>query len=160
MAKQVAASVRDKTSKLAKVLPSLSKKAKKIVTEATILSTIDYCLEIWGEGADTQHRVQVAMNGALREMFGVKKPTDAHVEDLMKEAEWLNVPNRWRQAIIRAMDKMMITRFPEPIWRLLATAPRHRCRHVGSRSEGRAAGARGIERGDLTTHRFTQTVRG
>ena len=93
MAKQVAASVRDKTSKLAKVLPSLSKKAKKIVTEAIILSTIDFRLDIWGESCDTQHRVQVAMNGALREMLGVKKPTDAHVENVMKEAEWLNVPN-------------------------------------------------------------------
>ena len=91
----------------------MSKRTKMIVTKALILSTIDFCIEIWGENGDVQHRVQVAMNGALRALFGIKKAQDAHVDDLLAEAEWLNVPNCWRLGLIRAMDRLLKAKFPE-----------------------------------------------
>ena len=47
------------------------------------------------------------------------------MEDLLAEAEWLNVPNRWRLGLIRAMDRILKAKFPEPIWDLIANAPRH-----------------------------------
>ena len=105
---------------------SKDKRTKKQVTEALIMSTIDFCIEIWGENSDVQHRVQVALNGVLREYLGYKDRQDAHVKDLLEEAGWLNVPNRWRQALIKAMDRIMEHKFPEPIWNLIETTPVHR----------------------------------
>ena len=72
-----------------------------------ILSTIDFCLEILGEDLNIQYIVKVALKGALREYLGIKGRQDAHVDDLLAEAGWLNIYNKWRKALIRSMNKVL-----------------------------------------------------
>ena len=54
MSKKVAQTMEDRSSKLSKLYPLMSKKRKMMVTEALILSTIDFCIEIWGKNSDVQ----------------------------------------------------------------------------------------------------------
>ena len=43
-----------------------------------------------------------------------KEPTlESHVDDLLAETDWLNIPNYWRQGLITAMDRVLKIRFPQ-----------------------------------------------
>ena len=92
--------------------------------EALILSTVRYCLEIWGQRDGVQHTVQVAMNGAMRTFLNVKD-TQTPVEDLLRWADWLSVPNMWRNQVIFTMHRVMDTKIPETVWWFFETAHTH-----------------------------------
>ena len=126
MAERVAGTVRDKTKKLSKILHLLRPKTRKMVMEAVVLSTITYCVEIWCQEEGPQHKVQVALNGALRAYLGIKESDRRHysVEELLSQAEWLNMANQWRLGVVYAMKRLGTNRIPEYVYGFMSRAPR------------------------------------
>ena len=126
MSERVAGTVRDKTKKLSKILHLLRPKTRKTVMEAVVLSTISYCVEIWAQEEGPQHRVQVALNGALRAYLGIKESDRRHysVEELLSQASWLNLANQWRMGVVYALKRLGTNRIPEYVYGFMAHAPR------------------------------------
>ena len=131
---QVAASVKSKVEKLSEVMKHLEFQKRKKVTEAIVLSTLTYCLAIWGYRRKGRKRCQKALNHAIRMVMG----TDARASmtDGMAYLDWLNLDNMWRLEMITAMRRIISTKIPEDVYSIVTgrTGGRYLIRADGLRS--------------------------
>ena len=114
---QVAASVKSKVEKLSEVMKLLDYQRRKRITEAIVLSTVTYCLAIWGFRRKGRKRCQKSLNHAVRMILG----TDARssITDGLAYLDWLNMDNLWRLEQISAMRRIISTRVPESVFAIV-----------------------------------------
>ena len=96
--------VRFKLCNLAKVRPYLTQGRAKQVVESLIHSTINYMGILYLRLPSNQKKVQKLLNKAARLVLQVDQRT--HVEDILRELYWLNVPNMHRYALITSLRRL------------------------------------------------------
>ena len=79
--------------KITKMKPFLNKSQMKILTQALVISSLDYCNALY-YGIDSQlmKQLQVIQNRACRVIFGLKRRDS--VDSFIKELHWLKVEQR------------------------------------------------------------------
>ena len=133
-ATQVVATVKTKVSKLSEVVKILDYPRKKKVTESVVISTISYCLAIWGSRRKLRKKVQVAMNHAVRLVLGLDDR--ASISDGLQTLDWLNLDNLWRLEMVTALMRVRTSKVPAIITDILTkhTSNRYLIRADGLRS--------------------------
>ena len=121
---QVAASVNQKVEKLSTVIRYMDWKNKMDVTEAIILSTVTYCLAVWGWKYEWRKKVQKALNNAVRMLLGGNDRMS--ITDGLQRLGWLNMDNIWRLEQVLAMRRICSTQIPELMFNIITAATNHR----------------------------------
>ena len=132
-ATQVSATVRSKVEKMSKVVKLLDFKHKKRVTESIIVSTLSYCLAVWGFRKKTRTRCQKAFNTAIRMVLDMDSMDS--ISDGLATLGWLNMDNLWRLEQISALRRVCTDHVPMMIYEILT-------RHTQNRYLIRADGLR------------------
>ena len=123
-AKMVAATVRTKVEKLSQVTDIMDWKTRKIVFDAVILSSLTYCLSVWGWRLDWRKIAQKSMNSALRLLTGGTRYT--RIEDMLTQASWLNLDNLWRLESLMSLRRLCESRNSDLMFEVLTRATNHR----------------------------------
>ena len=133
-AKQIAATVKTKVEKLSEVLKLLDYKKRKNVTEAIVISTLSYCLAVWGFRKKCRTRCQKSMNHAIRMVL--QKDNRYSITEGLSVLEWANMDNLWRLEMITATRRILETRIPDTIYSIFTgrTGGRYLIRSDGVRS--------------------------
>ena len=90
--------LRFKLANLSKVRPYLGQRRARLIVESLIHSTINYMAILYLRLPSNQKKVQKLLNRAGR--LVLKADPLSHVEDVLRETYWLNVPNMYRYALI------------------------------------------------------------
>ena len=80
-AKMVVATVKTKVEKLKLLMDIMDWKTRKVVFDAVILSSLTYCLSVWGWRLDCRKIAQKSMSSALRLLTGGTRYT--RIEDML-----------------------------------------------------------------------------
>ena len=96
--------VRFKLSNLSNVRPYLSQDRAKLIMESLIHSTINYMAIIYLRLPSNQKKVQRLLSKAAR--LVLQADPMSHVEDIMNELYWLNVPNMYRYALLTSFRRL------------------------------------------------------
>ena len=114
MCKQLAS----KHKALEKVKGKASFRIMKEVTISHILSTIEFCAEIYLRPRGNQSLIQKKLNSAMRLLLD--EDMDAHVADMLTALDWLNVENMWHWCCIRTLKRIMSYSSQTPyVWNIL-----------------------------------------
>ena len=106
---------------------SLPKAALQPVVNALVISSIRYCISIYGTCSKTEeHRVQKIMNFAARVISGRKKYE--HISDVIKELNWLSVSQLTTYHRVSLVNKVIKTGLPETLHGCITTGD-HRHDH-------------------------------
>ena len=116
---------------------------RKRITESIVLSTLSYCLAIWGFRRKGRKRCQKAMNHAVRMVL----QTDMRSSITMglSYLSWLNMDNLWRLEQISAMRRIVSTRIPATVYSIVTgrSGGRYMIREDGLRSSWRPRNCHG-----------------
>ena len=103
----VAGAVRTKVERLSKVVPFMDWKNAKRVTESLCLSSLSFCLPVWGYTTTVQRICQRAMNKAIRMLIPGGKSQS--MTEGLSALGWLNMTNLWRLEQIFALWRVFST---------------------------------------------------
>ena len=111
----------------------MSFETRKRVVEAVVLSTITFCLAVWGWRLDWRRTVQKAMNSALRMLTGGTRYS--RIEDMLRTADWANLDNLWKLEQVMALRRLCETRNSDLLFGFLTrrTNQRYEIRQDGYR---------------------------
>ena len=101
-AKILSATISTKVEKLAKVMPYLNFKYRKRVVEAIVLSSLMYCLPVWGWNKTVRKTTQKAMNKGIRLI--TQQPEMSSITEQLEIVNWPNMDNLWRLESIMVRD--------------------------------------------------------
>ena len=94
-----------KLKALEKIKHKASFKTMKEVTESLVLSTIDFCSELYLRVPENQSNVQKKLNSAMRLCLDYE--SDYSVRMMLYELSWLNTTNMWRWGSIRTLKRIL-----------------------------------------------------
>ena len=94
-----------KHKELEKVKGKASFRIMKEVTISHILSTIEFCAEIYLQQQSNQSRVQKKLNLAMRLLL--HEDTDPHVANMLTALDWLNLENMWHWCCIYTLKRII-----------------------------------------------------
>ena len=93
---------------------SLPKRALKPIVNALVISSIRYCISIYGTCSKTEsQRIQKIINFAARVISGRKKYD--HISDVIKELNWLSVSQLMTYHRVSLINKIIKTGLPETL---------------------------------------------
>ena len=130
----VAASVRNKVEKLSTVVKYLNMTNRKRITESIVISTLSYCLALWGFKKKWRRKCQKAMNTAIRMIL--ETDNRYSITDGLALLEWPNMDNLWRLEQINVMRRITQTQIPTSVYSIITgrTQGRYLIRADGIRS--------------------------
>ena len=133
----VAASVRNKVEKLSTVVKYLNMTNRKRITESIVISTLSYCLALWGFKKKWRRKCQKAMNTAIRMIL--ETDNRYSITDGLALLEWPNMDNLWRLEQINVMRRITQTQIPTSVYSIITgrTQGRYLIRADGIRSTWR-----------------------
>ena len=123
-AHMISAGVKAKIQKMSRVVQQLDLKKRTRVTESIVLSSLSYCLAIWGFLRKTRKKCQVAMNQAIRLVLDLD--TRDSMTDGLRTLQWPNMDNLWRLEQITALTRVVKTRVPDIIHEIITRASNRR----------------------------------
>lgn len=123
-ANMVAATVRDKVEKLSKISSSLDYKNLKAIAEALVMSTLTYCLAVWGSRQAWRKKCQVAMNTAVRLICGGDRRMS--ISDALDRLEWANMDNTWRLEQVMALRRLCESKNSALMYEVIVSQTNHR----------------------------------
>ena len=103
----VAGAVRTKVERLSKVVLFMDWKNAKRVTESLCLSSLSFCLPVWGYTTTVQRICQRAMNKAIRMLIPGGKSQS--MTEGLSALGWLNMTNLLRLEQIFALWRVFST---------------------------------------------------
>ena len=111
---------------------SLPKRAIKPLVNALVISTIRYCLSIYGTCTKTEiNRIQKIINFAARVISGRKKYE--HISDVLRELQWLSAAQLVSYHRVSLIRKTMITGLPETLHQCITACDNHQHNHRRTR---------------------------
>ena len=96
--------LRFKIANLNRVRPYLTQERAKLITEALVLSVIDYAGTLYLRLTSNCRKVQKLINSAARSILKAGKRT--HIEEMLLELFWLNSVNRQEFLLVSTMRRM------------------------------------------------------
>ena len=116
-ATQVSATMRSKAEKLSNVVKFLDLKKRTRVTEAIVVSTVSYCMAVWGFRQKWRFKCQKSLNVAMRMILNLTSRDS--MTEAMTTLGWLNADNLWRLEQVTALRRICSTHVPEIIHQIL-----------------------------------------
>ena len=101
---KVCAKLRFKIANIARVRPYISEERAKLITEALVLSTVNYMSVLYLRLPSNQKKIQKLVNKAMRVVLKADKRT--HIEDMNRELYWLNMENNFEFQLIMSMRRI------------------------------------------------------
>ena len=107
-----------KLTALERLKGKASFKTMKEVVTSHILSTIEFCAEIYLRSPSNQSLIQKKLNTAMRLLLD--EEWDASVSNMLSSLDWLNVANMWHWCCIRTLKRIMDYSSQTPyVWEIL-----------------------------------------
>ena len=123
-AKILAATLRTKVEKLGKVTPYLNFKYRKRVVEAIVLSSLMYCLPVWGWSQAVRRTAQKAMNKGLRLI--TQQPEMSPIAEQLALVGWPNMDNLWKLESIMALKRLINLKYSPMMYDFLVRRTKHK----------------------------------
>ena len=93
------------------------------VCESLIISSIEWCAEIWLRSTKNQKKIQVLLNCVMRTILQKSLKDHVRVSELLKECGWLNATNLARRAMLCNVRRVIYKRVAPFSHALIHTKP-------------------------------------